>query len=111
MSNVYVYRLDITYPPGSEEPGWQPEGWEPQEYQITSGPDAGAWDSESFRWPRERMYFSKSGAEGRADLFRKYGAKVTVRRSHSVTWPGLEEELDALKAAFAKLQKQTEVTP
>ena len=84
---VRVYRLDITYPEGSRRPGWEPEGWEPGDYQITTGDDAGSWERGEFRWPAERSYLSPAGAEHRAGLLRKWGAKVTVVPSLPVQWP------------------------
>jgi hypothetical protein len=84
---THVYRLAVQYPPGSLEPGWAPPGWSPEEHRITSdGPDGG-WDSGEFRWPRERQYLSRSGANTGAGLFREYGAEVTIERSDPVTWP------------------------
>jgi hypothetical protein len=82
-----VYRLAVTYPPGSLEWGWEPPGWEPDEYRITSGTDAGAWDSEAFRWPANRLCLSMGTAKRRAAIFRKYGAEVTIEPSDPVTWP------------------------
>jgi hypothetical protein len=78
-----VYRLNVTYPPGSLEPGWEPPGW------TITGPN-GYEDRPDFRWPRERLYLSRSGAKTGADLFRKYGAEVTIERSDPVTWPDAE---------------------
>lgn len=74
-----VYRLDVTYPPGSDAPGWTPEGWDPDEYRD-------AW-TDKFVWPRARKFLSRRGAEDRAKLLRSYGATVTVVPSDPVTWP------------------------
>ena len=76
---THVYRLDITYPPGSTTPGWEPEGWDDDEHN-NSGENG--W----FRWPKERMFLSASGAENRAGLLRHYGAAVSIRRSKPVEW-------------------------
>lgn len=84
MSAVRVYRLDVTYPAGSDEPGWEPAGWEPGGYQID---DAGSWETGEFRWPRERVYLSRKGADYKAGLLRGYGAQVTVVPSLPVEWP------------------------
>lgn len=75
----YVYRLDIVYPKGSREYGWEPETWQ-------RSPNADPDYDPSFRWPRERLYLSRSGADQRAMVFRHYGAKVTVVRSQPVEW-------------------------
>ena len=77
---VYVYRLDITYPPGSRERGWEPPGW------VISGPNGYEDDPGEFRWSRERAFLSPSGAKHAADLFRGYGATVEIVRSERVTW-------------------------
>ena len=77
---VYVYRLDITYPPGSREWGWEPPGW------VISGPNGFEDDPGEFRWPPERLLLSASGAKRRAELFRGYGATVEIVRSERVTW-------------------------
>lgn len=71
-----VYRLDVTYPPGSDAPGWQPEGWVPLPFHPVK-----------FRWPRHRKFLSKRGAHNLAAVFRRYGAEVTVVASDPVTWP------------------------
>jgi hypothetical protein len=40
-----------------------------------------------FRWPREHLYLSASGAHARAWLLRWFGATVDVEASDPVTWP------------------------
>jgi hypothetical protein len=40
-----------------------------------------------FRWPRERMFLSASGAYKRAVLLHWYGADAQVLSSDPVTWP------------------------
>ena len=90
-----VYRLDVTYPPGSLEWGWEPPGWEPENYRVTSGPDAGAWEAETFRWPQSRLCLTLATAKRRAAIFRKYGAAVTIRASEPVIWPAPQEASDA----------------
>ncbi len=86
MSNrpLRVYRLDVTYPPGSRRPGWQPAGWESR-WAPGPIPDG---EADYFRWPAERRFLSRSGAMKRAALLRSYGAEVTVVASDPVTWPG-----------------------
>lgn len=74
-----VYRLHVEYPKGSDEWGWEPEGWDDG---WSGDPDNDA----SFRWPIEKLYLSKSGARGRARLFEKYGATVTIEASEPVVW-------------------------
>ncbi len=80
---VHVFRLDVAYPPGSQEPGWEPPGWDP---------DLQPWNEGSFSWPRNRRYLSRKGAEQGAGMFRKYGAKVEIV-------PSLPGELPAQDAA------------
>jgi hypothetical protein len=90
----YVYRLDITYPPNSFpfREDWDP-AWHPNGYTPTPVNEMGRrWDLAiaAFEWPRERVFLSQSGAEHRADVFRQYGATVTVVRSNPITWPTTE---------------------
>lgn len=85
--SAYVYRLDVTYPPGSDEYGWAPEGWDDAPENQEMEPDTGAWGPAPFHWPAVRRYQSRGGAERRAELLRSYGATVTVVRSNPVTWP------------------------
>jgi hypothetical protein len=40
-----------------------------------------------FRWPREHLYLSASGAHQRAGLLTWFGASVLVDASDPVTWP------------------------
>ncbi len=60
-----------------------PEDWEPGWSTYTPRPWPG--------WPAVKMYFSKSGAEARANLFRRYGASVQVIASKPVEWPDVDE--------------------
>lgn len=83
MRATYLYRVRvIKYPEGSEVYGWAPENWEP----YIDGADPFA-DEAVFSWPNQRQYLSKKNADGRAELFRKYGAEVVVERSDPITWP------------------------
>lgn len=84
---VYLYRLDVTLPPGAADPGWEPQAWldELPPYPVEGAPPE--FLESSFRWPANRPYLSRSAAKRRADLFRKYGATVSVVRSEPVTWP------------------------
>ena len=81
MRDIYVWRLTVVYPPNSRDEGWEPEGWLPadQPYIPEQGP-------EPFRWPAERLCLTPGTAKRRADLFRKYGAAVTIERSEPVLW-------------------------
>jgi hypothetical protein len=111
----HVYRLDITYPPRSHpsmpdwEPDWEPEGWGDEgraqwaayRKDIAAFTAAGGDPEDPFGspmkpqaeehpqwwgWPSARLYMSRSGAQGRAELFRKYGATVEIVRSKAVEW-------------------------
>jgi hypothetical protein len=84
---VHVYRLVISYPPGSFAPGWVPACWP----QFLAGVKDKAKRREvrrhGFHWPRERLYLSASGAWSRAGLLHWFGATVDVEASDPVTWP------------------------
>lgn len=77
-----VYRLVVEYPPGSLDRGWEPRGWEPE-----PGPYIPEQEGPEFRWPANRLCLTPATARRRADLFRRYGATVTVEVSDPVTWP------------------------
>lgn len=115
---TYLYRLDIDLPPESDpnaedyNPDWEPENWrdiDRARYAETAPrkpipgadegpfgpdtePDMSGWELTPFYWPAARIYRSKSGADVRADLFRRYGAAVRVVRSNPITWPETEGE-------------------
>jgi len=83
---VRVYRLVVEYPPGALDGCWQPSSWDPyndDRDSWTPAPDEGP----VFRWPQNRLCLSPSTAARRANLFVKYGAKVTIEPSDAVTWP------------------------
>lgn len=104
-----LYRLDVVLPPGSDpaaddyDPDWEPPNWReidrdlyartaprlpaPDGDPFGDEPDMAGWEPSPFFWPAARIYRSRSGAETRADLFRRYGAVVTVVASNPVTWP------------------------
>ncbi len=88
---VHVYRLRIEYPAGSFEPGWMPAAWSspllPRRLRRQLA-------REGFRWPRERLFLSRSGAWHRALLLISYGARAEVERSAPVTWPLPEVSFD-----------------
>lgn len=82
---THVYRLQVTYPPGSLEYGWEPpepSGWAPERSFTPEGED-----DDVFRWPQNRLCLTLGTAKRRAKLFRTYGAEVTIERSDLVTWP------------------------
>jgi hypothetical protein len=84
----YAYRLHVTLPEGSDEYGWEPEGW--ADLCAARGwyePDHSVEGPPPFAWPRRKLYFSKSGADTRAELLRTYGATVEVKRSLPIMWP------------------------
>jgi hypothetical protein len=83
-----VYRLEILYPDGSQRPGWRPRCWGKDEYlyRHSSRKQRRELSKKQFRWPRERMFLSSSGAYSRAGLLRWYGAEVAVLRSEPVSW-------------------------
>jgi hypothetical protein len=81
---THVYRLDITYPEGSDDGYWEPEGdwWEhlPRWDKYQSAPEV-------FEWPAEHLYLSRSGADKRATMLRAWGATAKVVRSAPVEFP------------------------
>lgn len=80
MSATRVYRLDVTYPPGSLVPGWEPAGWDPEPAPYDE-------DRERFRWPVNRLCLTPTTAKRRAALFRSYGAQVEIVPSKPIEWP------------------------
>jgi hypothetical protein len=91
-----VFRLDVTYPPGSQVPGWEPPSWDPDSWDdgppdkdayMFCGPYDEYQERYPFRWPQSRLYLSRSGATRRARALRRYGAQVEVVRSLPVEWP------------------------
>lgn len=87
---VRIYRLVVQYPEGSHDSeGWPVDSWEPPDWRpvdLIEEPDTGAWITPPFKWPSVRCYLSRTGAEGRAKLLRRYGAVVEVQRSEPVVW-------------------------
>jgi hypothetical protein len=93
---AYAYRLKVTPPPEAADPSWEPDAWlEGLPPYPEGGLPPEALES-GFRWPRQRLFLSRSGARRQADLFRKYGAKAVIERSAPVTWP---QDEDAATAA------------
>jgi hypothetical protein len=80
VRTLYVYRLVVTLPEGSDEPGWRPEEYDDQYSRYQDD------DETQFRWPRRRLYLSSEAAHARANLLRRWGADVKVERSEPVTW-------------------------
>lgn len=97
----YLYRVVVTkMPEGSTyeialpdgevatelTPGWAPAGWKPEGNYVEI---LGTTD---FVWPTtNKEYRSRSTANKRADLLRRYGAECIVQRSSRITWPDVEE--------------------
>lgn len=93
-----VYRLDIIYPEGCRLPGWHPARWSDPAYLATltreQRREVRGLLKKPFKWPRERMFLSASGAHGRAWRLRFYGAEVEVEGSAPVTWPNPDDAGD-----------------
>jgi hypothetical protein len=81
-----VYRLEITYPEGSDAPGWVPACWPELLASIKDRARRRELRRRGFRWPRERLFLSASGAYKRAGLLTVFGATVFVDASWPVTW-------------------------
>jgi hypothetical protein len=98
MSRTRVYRLIITYPPGSENgSGFRPYGWE----DILSRLPYRARRKElkrGFRWPAERKFLSSNAAYRRAHLLEFYGAHVLVQASTPVSWDYGDQQGEYLAA-------------
>lgn len=91
--DVFLYRLDVTYPEGSQRPGWEPPDWrEGLAEDIGRAGQGGLsgcgadWCAD-FTWPRRRLYVSKTAARARKRLLERFGATVTIERSLPVEWP------------------------
>lgn len=95
---VYVYELQIQYPPGSKVPGWQPEGWVPEPSRFQDGDEV---PGQTFKWPSERLFLSSGGAVKRARRLLSYGATVQVKRSLPVEFlvQGRLFDVEELEAA------------
>jgi hypothetical protein len=89
-----VYRLDIVYPEGCRLPGWHPARWTDPGYLATltreQRREVRRLLRKPFKWPRERLFLSSSGAHARAWRLRFYGATVEVEGSLPVTWLNLD---------------------
>ena len=91
MSDLRLYRLHVTYPEGSHAWGWEPKGWADDPANglpYSSDPDDE--DYIPFSWPAVKVYQSRKGASGRANLLRRFGATVRIEESEPITWSGRE---------------------
>lgn len=113
MARTYLYRLDVTYPPGSDEPDWAPSGWGADESHWEQEADTGAAGVAPFVWPRARTYMSRAAALRRAALLESYGATVAVCRSLPVVWPDTAPDGGAETATewAIRIQGTTSVQP
>jgi hypothetical protein len=86
-----IYKVKVTYPEGCREPGWHPARWTDPAYLLTCTREhrreIRALLRKPFKWPRERLFLSSSGAWNRAWLLRFYGAEAEVLGSLPVRWP------------------------
>lgn len=90
---AHVYYLEISYPAGSLAPGWRPRAWRSAETaKFLSRKHRRELRRREFRWPRERMFLSSSGAWGRAAYLTWCGAAVQVHRSLMVLWPAVPDD-------------------
>lgn len=94
---VYVYRLEISYPEGSDAPGWLPPRWDQYVRKLPLRTRRKVRRT-GFRWPRERMFLSSSGAYGRAAQLIRFGCDVEIIRSDAVSFPApLWEDTDGMR--------------
>jgi hypothetical protein len=86
-----IYKIRIIYPEGCREPGWHPAVWTDPEYLATctreQRREIRGLLKKPFKWPRERLFLSSSGAYHRCWLLRFYGAQAEALGSDPVTWP------------------------
>jgi hypothetical protein len=85
---VYIYRLVVTLPEGSESWGWEPDNWAAwckdhgwMAYDREEGVTTFSWG----RYTRRKHFMSNGAAERRAKWLREFGATVVVQRSLPVT--------------------------
>lgn len=97
--NLYVYRLDITKPAGSDAPDWIPDDWEAISKRH-------GWYEPSFHWPTRRNYFSAEAAQRRAQLLREFGAGVAIMVG-LVEWTGVWPEWLPVAAAGVSAAEET----
>lgn len=93
----YLYRVVVTKMPegshweeeladgtliGGPVEGWAPAGWKPEGNYVE------IMGTTEFVWPvTNKEYKSRSTANKRAALLRRYGAECVVQRSSRITWP------------------------
>lgn len=84
--SVYVYRLTVELPEGSDDPTWRPPAgtWNDDPESQPREDEEG--DPIPWRWPHRRLFTSKNTAERQAKKLRSWGATVTVEQSNPVTW-------------------------
>lgn len=109
----YLYRVVVTKMPegshweqelddgtliGGPVDGWAPAGWKPEGNYVE------ILGTTEFVWPvTNKLYKSRSTANKRAALMRRYGAECEVQRSSRITWPDEEpapEEASANEFSF-----------
>lgn len=79
MRTIRIYELDITYPEGAD-PVLDGE-WEGSGTREPDGSPASHWVR---RFPSERRFLSRSGAEQRARRLIALGCAVDIRRSEPI---------------------------
>jgi len=86
---ICLYRLDVTYPEGSDDPEWEPADWETicEEREMADHYYGAVKYPEWSGWPTPRIYRTRSGAERRRDYLERCGAKVVIHQSLPVEWP------------------------
>lgn len=91
---MHLYRLDVIYPEGSDDPSWVPD--EDEWVALCEERGYTEYWGDAFRypewpgWPTPRIYRTRHGAEKRAHYLERFGAKVTIHKSLPVQWPGDE---------------------
>ena len=104
---AHVYYLEILYPSGSLAPGWRPRTWlSAENAKFLSRRHRRELRQRQFRWPRERMFLSSSGAYRRAAHLTWLGATVRVHRSHMVLWPAVPDDGTQFDASGIPLDKE-----
>ncbi|MDV6275405.1 hypothetical protein R3Q06_18070 [Rhodococcus erythropolis] len=68
---------------GGPVEGWAPAGWKPEGNYVE------IMGTTEFVWPvwMNKEYQSRSTANNRAKLLRRYGAECVVQQSSLITWP------------------------
>lgn len=101
--STHLYRVVVTKMPegshweaetaegevvGGPVPGWEPAGWKPEGNYVE------ILGTAEFIWPvwKNKEYRSRTTANKRANLLRRYGAECVVQSSSLITWPDEEGE-------------------